>query len=250
MRLIPVLDLQSGVVVRGVAGKRDEYRPLSSELCPGARPLDVARAIRETYNVSELYVADLDAIAGDRDVHEAVLVRLVDAGFRLLLDSGITCAHDARRAGETGADRIVVGLETCAGPEALAEILQQLGADRVLFSLDLMRGQPLLPPGTAGWQELTPPEIVSEVFAAGVGSLIVLDLAGVGVGGGLPTLSLCREIRNRFPSHELLTGGGIAASEHLEDARSAGIDGLLVASALHQGPLRDRLQTMSRRELL
>ena len=47
MTVLPVLDVLEGVVVRGVAGQRAEYRPLRSRLVESAVPLDVARALRE-----------------------------------------------------------------------------------------------------------------------------------------------------------------------------------------------------------
>jgi hypothetical protein len=63
MRIIPVMDLMAGQVVRGIAGRRAEYRPLVSPLCGSSAPLEVARAFRGL-GFSEMYLADLDAIAG------------------------------------------------------------------------------------------------------------------------------------------------------------------------------------------
>ena len=64
MRVVPVLDLKDGIVVRGVGGRRDEYRPIVSRLTSSCQPLDVAEAFRDHFGLSELYLADLDAIAG------------------------------------------------------------------------------------------------------------------------------------------------------------------------------------------
>jgi hypothetical protein len=44
MRILPVLDLMNGVVVRGVGGRRSEYRPVASRLAVSADPADVAAA--------------------------------------------------------------------------------------------------------------------------------------------------------------------------------------------------------------
>ena len=38
MRIIPVLDVLGGCVVRGVGGRRDEYRPIVSKLCNSREP--------------------------------------------------------------------------------------------------------------------------------------------------------------------------------------------------------------------
>ena len=44
-RLIPVLDLMNGKVVRAVGGRRDEYRPVVSTLTPSTEPVEVAMAL-------------------------------------------------------------------------------------------------------------------------------------------------------------------------------------------------------------
>src|SRR5207248_953553 len=64
MRVIPVLDLMNGVVVRGVAGRRSEYRPLVSRLTMSCAPEDVVAALQTHFGFTEYYVADLDAIQG------------------------------------------------------------------------------------------------------------------------------------------------------------------------------------------
>ena len=64
MRVIAVLDIMGGVVVRGIAGRRSEYRPIRSSLCSSSEPAAVARAIVERFGLQEFYIADLDAIAG------------------------------------------------------------------------------------------------------------------------------------------------------------------------------------------
>ena len=70
MRIIPVLDIMGGVVVRGVAGRRSEYRPIQSQLCSIAEPATVAQAIVDRFRTIEFYIADLDAIAGSEPAWE------------------------------------------------------------------------------------------------------------------------------------------------------------------------------------
>ena len=42
-------------------------------------------------------------------------------------------------------------------------------------------------------------EIAALAIAAGFARLIVLDLAGVGMGDGIPTLALCRQLSDDYP---------------------------------------------------
>jgi len=187
-RIIPVLDLFKGQVVHGVAGRRDVYRPVVSRLTRSAEPLSVARAFRDHFGLSELYLADLDAIAGA----PAALVTynaLHADGFRLWVDAGIRRAEDARTLASAAVEGIVAGLETLHGPDVLRALCDQYGGERVIFSLDLKGGRPL--GEVAAWQAADAWSIAAQAVGCGVRRLIVLDLARVGVGEGLGTEALC-----------------------------------------------------------
>ena len=71
---------------------------------------------------------------------------------------------------------------------------------------------------------------------AGVGALIVIDLARVGMGTGLD-LALITRVREAVPGLTLFAGGGVRGPEDLARLADAGCDGALVATALHDGRL-------------
>lgn len=230
MRLIPVIDILNRVVVRGVAGQRDQYRPIQSPLTDSVDPLSMALAIREKFGFDELYVADLDAITrGQPDL--SLYESLRNHGFRLWIDAGISSPVAAREHIDLGVERVIVGLESCPSPESLGEILHSVPSDRVAFSLDLKEGVPM---GSPAWGT-SPLEIARMAIKAGITKLIVLDLAAVGVGDGVPTIELCRKIRSLADCPpEIITGGGVRDRWDLELLAQAGVDGVLVASALHR----------------
>ena len=120
MRVVPVLDLMGGRVVRGVAGRRAEYRPVVSRLTASPEPLAVARAFRQEFGLTELYVADLDAVAGGEPAFALYDLWAAD-GFQLWIDAGVRGMERARRVAEAGAEAVVVGLETVSGPDVLIE---------------------------------------------------------------------------------------------------------------------------------
>ena len=65
--------------------------------------------------------------------------------------------------------------------------------------------------------------------------MIVLDLAGVGAEAGVPTIPLCQRLRAvHGPEIEIITGGGVRNADDLRALEAAGVDGVLVASALHR----------------
>ncbi len=234
MKILPVLDLLNGVVVRGVGGRRDEYRPVQSVLTNSSQPLDVASAFRDQLGLTILYVADLDGILNQRPNVEVFQCLAAD-GFELLIDGGLRSLADARRLLDAGATKLIVGLETLADRSLLAALIGEFGAERIVFSLDLKAGQPLL--GDARWPDPTPLGIAASVIELGVTQMIVLDLASVGEQRGPSTLELCRSIRALAPNIRLITGGGVRNVADLEPLRAARIDGVLLATALHNGAI-------------
>lgn len=235
MRVLPVLDLLNGVAVHGIAGRRSTYRPVQSRLARGAEPLELMRAFRDEFRLETCYVADLDAILHGRP-NLRLFDQLRNAGFGLVIDAGVRRPGDAREILNAGARCVIVGLETSPGADSLREIVEELGPERVVFSLDLKLGEPITPPAS-GWRFLGARQIASQAVEAGIQSLIVLDLAGVGMGAGIPTAELCDELRRDFPRLRLITGGGVRNVLDLEQEARRGVAAVLVASALHDGRL-------------
>jgi phosphoribosylformimino-5-aminoimidazole carboxamide ribotide isomerase len=230
--ILPVLDLLHGQIVRGIAGRRDAYRPIVSRVTDSAEPLAVARAIRTHFALDEFYLADLDAIQFSQPAY-AVYDRLQEDGFRLWIDAGLRNERDVSLI--PMAD-LIVGLESVEGPDALAAIVQKIGVERTIFSLDLMAGQPL---GRLDlWGSADPWTIAERAIAShGIRRLIVLDLASVGVGAGIGTEELCVRVRQAFPTVQLTAGGGVRNRDDVVRLLALGIDRVLVASALHDGRL-------------
>jgi phosphoribosylformimino-5-aminoimidazole carboxamide ribotide isomerase len=72
---------------------------------------------------------------------------------------------------------------------------------------------------------------------SGAGAIIMIDLARVGTGQGLDA-GLIDVLRQATPGRTLLAGGGVAGPEDLARLADAGCDGVLVATALHDGRIR------------
>jgi phosphoribosylformimino-5-aminoimidazole carboxamide ribotide isomerase len=228
MRVIPVIDLKGGVAVHAVRGERERYRPLSSRLVDGSDPVLVTRAVRDRLGLDELYVADLDAIAGGPG-HPELLAALAREA-RVMVDAGAADADAVAGLLDLGAARVVIGTETLPGVEAFA----RLPDAPLVVSLDLRAGRVLSPdPALA---ELDPGEALARLAEAGAHEAIVLDLARVGSGAG-PDVALLRELHARLPALELLAGGGVRDVCDLRALAEAGAAGALVATALHGGAI-------------
>jgi phosphoribosylformimino-5-aminoimidazole carboxamide ribotide isomerase len=234
MRLIPVLDLKAAHAVRAVAGDRANYAPLRSDLHARSDPLELARALRDRFGLVELYLADLDAIAG-APAAISLYQALRGLGLTLWVDRGVRGPVDvAPLFLDVQNARIILALETLTGPAALAAIVDRFGPDHLAFGLDLRDGRPLVAPA-ADWGTSDPIRLADRAVALGVNRLIVLDLARVGTGRGPGTLPLLRGLRAAYPTAELIAGGGVAGPDDLARLADAGTSAALVGSALHDG---------------
>lgn len=239
MLVVPVLDLQSGQVVRGVAGRRHEYRPVQSLLCDDARPASVATAFVERLGLDTAYVADLDAIAGGEPAFDAYRT-LCECGLRLWIDAGTGDARRAREMAEfanacAGIAGIVAGLESLPDLAALREAFATVGPERFIFSLDLKHGRPWT--SSRGWQGRSAEQIGEAALALGARKMIVLDIAQVGGNAGVADNPFVATLRERWPDVTLIGGGGVRGREDLRKLAAAEFDAALVATALHNGQL-------------
>jgi phosphoribosylformimino-5-aminoimidazole carboxamide ribotide isomerase len=152
----------------------------------------------------------------------------------LWLDAAISSPDDARRALDLGASCVIVGLETLTSFDALGEICGAVGSERVAFSLDLRGGDPVAP--RLGVPSNEPADLAGRAADVGVAALIVLDLARVGQATG-PDMEMIARVRAAAPGTPLILGGGIRGFDDLARLAEAGCDGVLVATALHDGQL-------------
>lgn len=247
MKIIPVLDILDQIIVHGVAGQRDTYRPIDSCLTQSHQPIDVARALHDEFQISEFYVADLDAIMYGK-LNLDLYQKLLDAGFTFLLDCGLRRAIDSEPLNSLQGISIVAGLETLSAPHELGELVRQWGAEQTLFSLDLKQGKPIV--SDAPENEFVsidnPLEIAELGIRQGIQQMILLDLAQVGTGKGTGTEKLCHTLHTHHSELQLITGGGIHNQDDLLAQTKLGANGVLVASALHDGRIgREAILSLS-----
>jgi len=245
MFVIPVIDLMGGLVVRGVAGRRDEYRPIESQLVDEPTPRAVAAALARQYGFNRAYVADLDAIAGAPPNFTAYQ-HIAACGLTPWIDAGISAAPQARQLcdGNTNERQYIVGLESLKSIDELAAIADVWGVDHTIFSLDLKSSRPIT--RVEPWRNASAQEIAIDVVERGLRRIIVLDLADVGVGRGTGTLELVRTLHKAHPHLEIIAGGGVRGVDDLQRLADAGCHAALVASALHDGRLtREELAAFS-----
>ncbi len=221
--LVPVLDLMGGQVVRAVAGERARYRPLQpgdSVLVAEADPFAVVRAFLHLHPFRELYLADLDAIAGHSS--QLALVQALEAAFPRVtfwLDAGVRDEAGFMALFAALRGRVVVGSETLT---ATAWLRHRRDEPRLVLSLDHRGPARLGPAGVFQDPALWPQRV------------IVMTLAAVGTGRG-PEWDRIQEVLAAAGGRQVYAAGGVRGRADLEALRARGCAGALVASCLHRG---------------
>ena len=239
MRIVGVIDIRNGRAVHARGGMRASYEPVRDvagvDVRGGAHAL--ARVYVDQLGVRELYVADLDAITGGILALNGALLRdLTSLGAPMMVDAGVASARDAQAVLDCGAAAVIVGLETLPSFVLLDETCATVGGSQVVFSVDLRNGELIAAPNVAdAWSAS---DVAGRAATAGVGGIVVLDLARVGTGAGVD-LELIRAVRASAPSVALFAGGGVRSNADITELANVGCDGVLVATALHRGLVQE-----------
>lgn len=234
MLVIPVIDIRNGIAVHAVAGDRQWYKPLTSRLVKSIEPARVLEELATSCSFDLCYVADLDAIEG-RGLNRCTLAEMSRVGVPLLVDAGAVSGPQAEELLDLGVSTVVIPSESIRQLDSLSSWTSRFSASQLCGSVDLKYGRILTQ--DPAWLDRSAVDLAEYFSTQGFCQLIVLDLAAVGTGAGVPTLEACRLIKRRCPDLRIITGGGVHSMGCLADAERFPVDGILVGSALHDGRL-------------
>jgi phosphoribosylformimino-5-aminoimidazole carboxamide ribotide isomerase len=215
MDVILAMDLKGGLVVHGMKGERESYRPLTWGLSGSAEP----RKYLGTLGARFLYIADLDRITGkgSHDAEVRLCCRMVE---RCYVDRGIRSPADC-----------LPGVTNVVGTETAGEDLSLYRGG--FLSLDIKGGR-VIPGGR------DPLEVLKEAENLPFDGCLILNLSSVGTGGGVPPLSWLKDLRERYRK-TLLFGGGVSGTGDMDTLRDAGFDGAVISTAIHRGKIPVRV---------
>jgi len=230
IRIMPCLDMQKGRVVKGVH---------FVDIKDAGDPVACAKAYCAA-GADELAMLDITATVEKRATLLEVVQRVAAvATIPFTVGGGIKDVASACAVIGAGANKVSTSSAAFRHPEVIAEMIRELGVDKVTVAIDVDRN-PLLPSGY-------------EVFVDGGRTATGADalewarqVAGYGVRCVLPTskatdgartgfdLPLIRMIASATQA-EVVASGGAGTLEHFREAAEAGATVLLAASVFHFG---------------
>jgi phosphoribosylformimino-5-aminoimidazole carboxamide ribotide isomerase len=225
VRIIPVLDLKGGEVVRASKGRRDQYRPIVTPLSASSDVVAVAEGLRTLHPFPTFYLADLDAIEG-RAPNGAALERLREMNKppELWVDAGIADAAKLSAALAEPSLFPVLGTESQRDDVLLRRFRDH---PNLILSLDFFGDGFHGPMSLLDAPELWPRKV------------IVMTLAKVGAAAG-PDLARVQEIKAKAGDREIVAAGGVRNEADIRALASLGVAAALAATSLHDGTLTPR----------
>ncbi|MCL4179663.1 MAG: imidazole glycerol phosphate synthase cyclase subunit [Verrucomicrobia bacterium] len=230
LRLMPCLDMQHGRVVKGVR---------FVDIKDAGDPVACAQAYCAA-GADELAMLDITATVENRATMLEVVRRVAAVvTIPFTVGGGIRDVASARAVIEAGAHKVSTSSAAFRHPEVIAELIRELGADKVTVAIDVDRN-PRLPSGyevfidggrtATGVDAL---EWAKEVSGYGVRCILPTSKATDGARTGFD-LPLIRMIASATPA-EVVASGGAGTMDHFREAAEAGATVLLAASVFHFG---------------
>lgn len=224
MKIIPVIDYKQGDIVLAKMGNRSEYTPVNSKLCVSSNPYHVIDSILTLASFKTIYIADLDCIENqqlDRLFWPTLCQQFHHIEF--WIDLGSICNEWPNFMHASKNARPIIGSESFKSMRDINSAINLLKGFNPLVSIDLKNNR-ILGPKNFSLQSLNH-----------VNDLITLSIDHVGseLGLNLNAINHIRETYNLNTSMHY--GGGIRNTKDIQKLDELSIDGVLVASALHNG---------------
>lgn len=232
MHIIPVIDLMQGCVVHARRGQRQHYQPIQSALASSSKALDVVQGLLGIHPFDQLYIADVDAIRKHGQHRQLVAdIRKRHPQIRIWLDAGIDSVDELERWQALDVDCIIASESLRSLDDYLA--LRERCTGSPILSLDFTEH---------GYQG---PAALLENPALWPARIIAMTLAKVGSNAG-PDQHKLAQIMGKS-NRQIYAAGGVRNIDDIRILKRMGIQGVLVASALHAGNLTGaEIETLQR----
>lgn len=226
-RIIPRLDIKPPCLIKGIN-------------LEGVKKIGDPRVYGHKYfeeGADEIFFQDITAsLYGRNAFYQLVNETAGKVYVPLTVGGGIRCIEDARSAFQNGADRVAINSAGILNPDLVAELVDLYGSQAVVGVIEaagtvensswevvFFSGRERSGLGVVDWAK--------KLENLGVGELVITSVPHEGLMNGC-NLGLMKEVREAI-NLPLIAHGGIGNVSHVLDLAHSGVDGVVIASALH-----------------
>lgn len=230
--IFPAIDLRQGNVVRLKEG--DPLRQTFYSSSPAETALRWCSA-----GAQWLHVVNLDGAFGEESLpNRRALAQIAETaqaqGVKIQFGGGLRSLESIAAALESGIARAILGTAAVEQPEILEIALARWGAERIGVSLDAREGKIQL----AGWSKDSHLDALQTacLFAEmGLRWLVYTDIRRDGLQTGI---NLAETVQVAHGSGlQVIASGGVRDSQDVDNARQAGLNGIIIGRALYEGTI-------------
>ncbi|HEX3086565.1 MAG TPA: 1-(5-phosphoribosyl)-5-[(5-phosphoribosylamino)methylideneamino]imidazole-4-carboxamide isomerase [Pyrinomonadaceae bacterium] len=232
MLIIPAIDLRNGKCVRLSQGRKDAPIVYSDD------PITVAKEF-ELAGAELLHIVDLDAAFSDGGSPNRDLLGQIIRAIEIPVQfgGGLRTAKDVEAILKLGVKRAIVGTLAVESPETVADLVREFGdsgSDRIAVGIDAKDGEVMV----RGWEQrgrIRAAELACLVAQAGIERIIYTDVARDGMMSG-PNIEQTRLLARESGLKVTASGGvsSLADLERLKQLESVGVDSVIVGKALYE----------------
>lgn len=226
MKLIPSIDIENGVAVKRVRGRRGTGLRLGD-------PLALAEKIA-SYGFEWIHLVDLDAAEKGRPSPEVMRLveRISSLGLRVQYGGGVRGVEVAEELCSHGVSRLVIGSAWPRNPGILGETRRATGCEVLAAVEEDVDGYILV----RGWLDKEPLRLgdaLRVVNEAGANGVLYTQVWVEGSLGG-PDLERAMRARSIYPGF-MVYSGGVSSIRDVENLDRLGFDAVVVGMALYTG---------------
>ncbi|MDR9387832.1 MAG: 1-(5-phosphoribosyl)-5-[(5-phosphoribosylamino)methylideneamino] imidazole-4-carboxamide isomerase [Balneolaceae bacterium] len=231
MICIPAIDLLEGKAVRLTQGEYNSAKVYAED------PVVLAKTFEDA-GCTHLHLVDLDG-ARMGAVQQLDMLKEIARQTSLSIDfsGGLSELEHIEDTIEAGATWVGIGSKAVTAPSWVKQVIETIGADRVLLSADARDGHV----ATKGWTQTSPVSLIDHIQAyldAGITRMVVTDIGRDGMLQG-PSIELYKSLLAQFGGDglDLIASGGISGMNDLESCQAIGCTGVVIGKAYYEGHL-------------
>ena len=226
MEIIPAIDIKDGKCVRLLQGDYDQVTVFSDD--------PVEMALRWESEGSEyLHIVDLDGAKSGATSNYDVIENICRAtNTRIQVGGGIRSLRVAKNYSDVGVDRLILGTVAVDSPSKLAAIMESVGKESVIVSVDARSGIVALD----GWtriSEIKAADLVSDMFSLGVIRCMYTDIDRDGT-LSTPNFDAISNLVN-MSKVSVIAAGGISSLDSILRLARSGVEAAIVGRAIYTG---------------
>ena len=220
IELIPAIDIIGGECVRLTKGDYAQKKVYNTD------PVSVAMEF-EAKGFKRLHVVDLDGAKSKHVVNDKVLHH-ISHHTNLVVDfgGGIKTQDDMDKALDNGAAMVTIGSISYTNPQLFGSWIERYGAD--------VRDRKIAINGWLDCTECDIMEFLAHYIEKGITNVLCTDISKDGALKG-PSISLYKDIMQRFPQLHLIASGGVSSTEDILTLDREGIPAVVFGKAYYEG---------------